>query len=195
MVAVGLVATAGAMAALPLRPARQQGWSPYLTDVSAGLGTAFVALAALGVVAAALTGWWALPPLRARLRWAAPLVVLLVAVAATAWDGLYATCFGPGDPVIPVFEPAFTFVAVLLGLLVAPRSALSTRARLALGLLLGAPVVSLQALGWGVQGSPVSALVYGAIGGVPALLLGSAVGGAGPGDQRPGDGVRDRSER
>ncbi len=137
------------------RPKQLVGGPPFVSDVSLPLLALLVGLAAW--FAAVSFAWvWALTDgLRRRARatlFAAAGGGLFVA----AWSGLYASTFGPGDPVIPIFNP--TWPAATTGVaagVVASRHGIRTG--LVAGLVTVAPIAALDALGWslgiGVSGA------------------------------------------
>jgi hypothetical protein len=99
-----LAAVAGALAgSVPVAHPKSVGAAPWVSDVSLPLLALLVGVAAC--FAAVSFAWvWALTDgLRRRAR------ASLIAAAGggliiAAWSALYASTFGPGDPVIPIFN-------------------------------------------------------------------------------------------
>jgi hypothetical protein len=159
VVYVCLAAVTGALAgSVPVASPKQLvGAAPWVSDVSllllallVGVGASFAAISFAWV--------WALTKgLRRRARttlFAAAGVGLFVA----AWSALYASTFGPGDPVIPILNwtwPAAT-TGVAAGVVA---SCHGVRAGLVAGLVTVAPIAALDALGWSLGIGPADALL------------------------------------
>jgi hypothetical protein len=157
---VCLAAVTGALAgSMPVASPKQLvGAAPWVSDVSLPLLALLVGVGASFADAISFAWVWALTKgLRRRARttlFAAAGAGLLVA----AWSALYASTFGPGDPVIPILNwtwPAAT-TAVAAGVVA---SCHGVRAGLVAGLVTVAPIAALDALGWSLGIGPADALL------------------------------------
>ncbi len=183
---VCLAAVTGALAgSVPVtRPKQLVGAAPWVSDVSLPLLALLVGVGA-GFAALSFAWVWALTDgLRRRAR------TTLIAAAGgglfvAAWSALYASTFGPGDPVIPVLNwtwPAAT-TGVAAGVVA---SCHGVRPGLVAGLVTVAPIAALDALGWslgiGVTGALFNVLFIDGFGIAIGSLL--ALTGSGRTDSR-----------
>ncbi len=183
---VCLAAVAGALAgSVPVaRPKRLAGAAPWVSDVSLPLLALLVGIAACFAAVSFAWVWGLTDGLRQRAR-ATLIAAAAVGLFVAAWSALYASTFGPGDPVIPIFN--WTWPAVTTGVAAGVVAAChGIRAGLVAGLVTVAPIGALDALGWslgiGVTGALFNVLFLDGFGIVIGSLL--ALTGSGRTDSR-----------